>query len=58
MIALHGTLYSTYLYEYKINEKILANIIRSRKDYNNEVIVLISCNIGNTKTLKLALLKN
>lgn len=52
IIALHGTPYSTYLYEHKIDEKILANIIRSRKDYNNEAIVLISCNTGNTENTK------
>ena len=52
IIALHGTPYSTYLYEHKIDEKILANIIRSRKDYNGEIIVLISCNTGNTENTK------
>lgn len=45
---MHGTPNSVFLYDKEVNVKILANIIRSRKDYNGEdEIVLISCNTGN-----------
>ena len=48
IVAMHGSPNEVMLYGRSANEKILANIIRSRKDYNNEdEIVLISCNTGN-----------
>lgn len=48
IVAMHGSPNEVMLYGRSVNEKILANIIRSRKDYNNEdEIILISCNTGN-----------
>ena len=47
-MALHGNSNEVYLYGRKVDEKILANIIRNRRDYNGEEIVLICCNFGNT----------
>lgn len=48
IISMHGTPNSVFLYDKEVNVKILANIIRSRKDYNGvDEIVLISCNTGN-----------
>lgn len=52
IMSLHGTPNETYIYDKKIDARTLANIIRSRKDYNNEEIVLISCNTGNTEHTK------
>lgn len=46
--SMHGTSKSVMLYDQEVDAKILANIIRSRSDYNGEEIVLISCNTGNT----------
>lgn len=46
--SMHGTNNSVMLYDQEADAKILANIIRSRSDYNGEEIVLISCNTGNT----------
>lgn len=46
--ALHGTENSAYLFDMQVDDKVLANIIQSRKDYHGEEIVLISCNTGNT----------
>ena len=40
------------IYGHEIDERTLANIIRSRKDYNNEEIILISCNTGNSDNVK------
>ena len=51
-MSLHGTPKETYIYGKKIDARTLANIIKSRKDYNNEEIVLISCNTGNTEKEK------
>jgi hypothetical protein len=50
--ALHGNSEEAFLYGKGINAKTLANIIRSRKDYSNEEIVLISCNTGNSDNVK------
>lgn len=48
IIAMHGTDESVELFGTKVNDKVLANIIKNRKDYNNrDEIVLISCNTGN-----------
>ena len=48
ILSLHGNANETYIYGHKIDAKILANIIKSRKDYNGkDEIVLISCNTGN-----------
>ena len=53
ILSLHGTPNETYIYGHKINAKTLANIIRSRKDYNGkDEIVLISCNTGNETASK------
>lgn len=46
--ALHGTANSVYLFDMQVDDKVLANIIQSRKDYHGEEIILISCNTGNT----------
>lgn len=50
IIAMHGTADSVELFGTKADEKVLSNILKSRKDYNGEEIVLISCNTGNTDT--------
>ena len=53
IISLHGNPYSAFLYGQKIDARTLANIIRSRKDYNGiDDIVLISCNTGNEENVK------
>ena len=53
ILALHGTPNSVYLYGEQADAKVLANIIRNRSDYKNEeTIVLISCNTGNTTNVK------
>ncbi len=52
-IALHGTPTATYLYDVKIDEKILANIIKNREDYKGESVILFSCNTGNETGLNL-----
>jgi hypothetical protein len=52
IMSLHGTPKETYIYGKKIDARTLANIIKSRKDYNNEEIVLISCNTGNAEKEK------
>lgn len=52
IMSLHGTPNETYIYDKKIDARTLANIIKSRKDYNNEEIILISCNTGNTEHTK------
>ncbi len=46
--SMHGTNKSVMLYDQEADAKVLANVIRSRSDYNGEEIVLISCNTGNT----------
>ena len=52
IMALHGNPYSTFLYGQKIDARTLANIIRSRKDYNgSDEIILISCNTGNEENV-------
>ena len=49
ILALHGNPDNVYLFGMEVDDRILANIIKSRKDYNGEnEIVLISCNTGNT----------
>lgn len=53
IMSLHGTPNSAFLYGQKIDARTLANIIRSRKDYNGtDEIVLISCNTGNEENVK------
>ena len=53
ILALHGNANEAFIYDRKINAKTLANIIKSRKDYNREdEIVLISCNTGNETASK------
>ena len=48
--AMHGTDDSVEIFGHKIDERTLANIIRSRNDYNpDNEIVLISCNTGSTE---------
>lgn len=51
-VALHGTPNNAKIYGLTINEKTLGNIIKSRNDYHNEEIVLISCNTGNEEQSK------
>lgn len=53
IISLHGNPNEAYIYDKKIDARTLANIIKSRKDYHNEEIVLISCNTGNTEHTKI-----
>ena len=48
VVGLHGSDTNTWIFGMKIDAKILANIIKSRKDYNGENIYLFSCNTGNT----------
>ena len=45
---MHGDYNKAWLWEVEITPTILKNIIKSRKDYNGEDILLISCNTGNT----------
>lgn len=53
IMALHGNPSSTFLYGKKVDARTLANIIRSRKDYNGtDEIVLISCNTGNEENTR------
>ncbi|MBP3760239.1 MAG: hypothetical protein J6I55_01965 [Ruminococcus sp.] len=53
IMSLHGNANETYIYGHKIDARILANIIKSRKDYNGkDEIVLISCNTGNQSVNK------
>ncbi|HAJ96868.1 MAG TPA: hypothetical protein DCO72_03940 [Ruminococcus sp.] len=53
IVALHGNPNSTFLYGKKVDARTLANIIRSRKDYNGtDEIVLISCNTGNEENTR------
>ena len=45
IMALHGSTGSAFIYGYEIDARTLANIVKSRKDYNGkDDIVLISCN--------------
>lgn len=53
IMSLHGNPNETCIYNKKIDARTLANIIKSRKDYHNEEIVLISCNTGNTEHTKI-----
>lgn len=48
IVSLHGDYNKAWLWEVEITPTILKNIIKSRKDYNGEDILLISCNTGNT----------
>lgn len=52
IMSLHGTPNEAFIYNLKIDARTLANIIKSRKDYKNEEIILISCNTGNTEHTK------
>lgn len=53
IMALHGSAESGYIYGYKIDARTLANIVKSRKDYNGkDEIVLISCNTGSEDVKK------
>lgn len=52
ILALHGDNQFAYLNNIRIDERILANIIKSREDYNGELVILISCNTGNDEGTK------
>lgn len=52
ILALHGDNQFAYLNNIRIDERILANIIKSREDYNGEPVILISCNTGNDEGTK------
>lgn len=53
IMALHGSTGSAFIYGYEIDARTLANIVKSRKDYNGkDDIVLISCNTGSEDVKK------
>ena len=53
IMELHGSTGSAFIYGYEIDARTLANIVKSRKDYNGkDDIVLISCNTGSEDVKK------
>ena len=51
IMAMHGNPQAAFIYGMQVTPKIVASIIKHRKDYHGEEVVFIACNTGNTDNI-------